>query len=749
MARLAQFLLVLVGLFRGAMGGCMAASGDDDTVVVTDDDDTGDDDDSTDDDTGDDDTAQGPCTYSDEWHDVLAEDDAQGDADGYLLDIRALQYQFADPYLYLRLQSWEPFDLHDGDLAVQLMFKFSNLEHALTWDYVRPNPGPLQFWCAINLWQEPLELPESMHFCSDEDDSLVLGIDPQDLTPPSNHGYYARVGVHFWGDGGHADIAPDDGSWLPLTMTFEPEVVPGALTFVETDGDGVIEPGETVEIRVPLHNQGLSPTGGQLTATATLASTTSAPANLAVDGAVYGGGAPLAGGDEAGPDEPLQLVVDGDALPGHGLDLDIVVTDDAGHEWAFTPATLVVGYPVDVPLTTLLTDGDDSEDAMDIAAVSYSVSAAEMVFLIESHGPHAAAAVVDLFVDTDLDGEDDYLLSSWDPDAGTFTGRLFEAGDEGWTPVGYAATFNYTPGNDYLAIGVELAHIGDPPYVRIHVQSHTNALDRAPDLSGWAPNRPLAVAVESPLLGLGEYTLSEALGDGDVHIEPGEEWDVTLAAYNYGHAVAEDVEGTLVNLGGGITLLAGQLVFGEVQPGEVVWATEPARFRVDAGSSGATQYQPKLWAVPAGYPMGDASVADAIPVGVGVLPGDTAASSPTISGTINLFADTRLFVDSYGDPSACTGWPAAGSDAVYGLQMTAGMVLAVTTVYQTYPPDASIYISDDATHPDLACLAGSDSQFGVSGETLNFTAPVDGLYYLVVDAYETGGGPFDLSLIFY
>ena len=753
MARYPRWLLLfLAGLLVVATGGCSDDGADDDVVDPPgDDDDVGDDDDTGDDDTGDDDTEQGPCIYTDDWLAVLPEEDALGDASGYLLDIRSLQYQHADPYLYFRLRGWEAFDCHKNSLALNVLLRAGLVEYSLTWDNVQPNPGPLQFWSSANAWQQPYDLPESMHFCPDLEDSFVIGIDPTDhLLPVEPTDFYARAAVNFWGDGGYSDAAPDDGSWPPISLAFDPHVTPGTFSFAETDGDGVVEAGETVLIQLSLLNEGLDATGTQLTAVANLAAASSAPATLNVDSVVYGGGAALAGGGEASSDEPFQVAVGGEALPGHRLELALLVTDDAGHQWELAAPAIVVGYPAEIPLTTLLADADDTGDALDIAAVRYSVTAGEMVFLIDTHGPHTAEAEVDLFLDVDLDGGDDYRLSTLDPDTGAMTGRLFEARENDWAAVGYPATFNYSSGNETLAMGVPLSRIGDPPYTRIHAQSYTTAFDQAPDAYAWAPNRPVACAVESPLLGLGAYSMSDAVGDGDVHLEPGEEWTLEVQATNYGMVAAEDVAGTLLGVGGGITLLASLLEFGEIPPGEAAWAIDPIRFRVDEGTPPATQYLPELWAIAAGYPMGDVSVADPVAIGVGVLPGDSVATAPAIEGTINLlYGDSRLFTDTYSDPSMCTGWPANGNDAVYGLLMTTGMQLIASAIYQTYPPDASIYISDDEAHPDLSCLAGSDVLFGNSQEVLNFAAPADGLYYLVVDAYETGGGPFELSLIFY
>ena len=183
-----RLLILLWGLAALATSGCADDTADDDTIQPPADDDTAGDDDGADDDSGDDDTAEGPCSYSELWYDAPAGEDAQGDSAGYLLDIRSLQYQYADPYLYFRLRGWEPFDVHDDDLTAHVLVKLGDSEHALVWDNRKPNPGPLQYWNQENQWEEPQELPESMHVCADEEDSFVIGIDPLPLLPPSWQG---------------------------------------------------------------------------------------------------------------------------------------------------------------------------------------------------------------------------------------------------------------------------------------------------------------------------------------------------------------------------------------------------------------------------------------------------------------------------------------------------------------------------------------------------------------------------------
>jgi hypothetical protein len=89
----------------------------------------------------------------------------------------------------------------------------------------------------------------------------------------------------------------------------------------------------------------------------------------------------------------------------------------------------------------------------------------------------------------------------------------------------------------------------------------------------------------------------------------------------------------------------------------------------------------------------------------------------------------------------CTGFSAAGRDLVYLMQLHAGDVVDLTYTGGNY--DASIYIVTDCTAPGASCVAGADAGYEV--ETLHWTCPAPGTYYVIADAYGTStGGTFTL-----
>lgn len=101
------------------------------------------------------------------------------------------------------------------------------------------------------------------------------------------------------------------------------------------------------------------------------------------------------------------------------------------------------------------------------------------------------------------------------------------------------------------------------------------------------------------------------------------------------------------------------------------------------------------------------------------------------------------------DAGACLNVEEDGPDVVYSVSLTAGQTLTVEllaehngSLYLLGPGAASICTAT----PAAACVAGIDVAGGTEVETLTYTATAAGNYYLVVDAFWTGGyGDFELE----
>lgn len=115
--------------------------------------------------------------------------------------------------------------------------------------------------------------------------------------------------------------------------------------------------------------------------------------------------------------------------------------------------------------------------------------------------------------------------------------------------------------------------------------------------------------------------------------------------------------------------------------------------------------------------------------------------SAALSGTA--LAPGRYFGDSstarddhdlgYGNP--LTNWDTPGRDVAFVVHLTQGQQLSMT--YEQTVWDASFYVLDD-TCSVVNALAGADDTLDSEPEAMDFTAPADGDYVVVLDAYYEG-----------
>ncbi len=90
------------------------------------------------------------------------------------------------------------------------------------------------------------------------------------------------------------------------------------------------------------------------------------------------------------------------------------------------------------------------------------------------------------------------------------------------------------------------------------------------------------------------------------------------------------------------------------------------------------------------------------------------------------------------DPGStgCTGYTAAGPDVAYSISLTAGQTLSLYALQTT--ADVAVYVLSGTTcNAATSCVAGADDGLTSDPETLTFTAPTAGTYYVIVDAYST------------
>jgi hypothetical protein len=116
----------------------------------------------------------------------------------------------------------------------------------------------------------------------------------------------------------------------------------------------------------------------------------------------------------------------------------------------------------------------------------------------------------------------------------------------------------------------------------------------------------------------------------------------------------------------------------------------------------------------------------------------------------SLSGDTTPAHNDY-DPGipgpSCTGYPEAGKDVVYSVNLQAGDIVDMTYLQQT--ADTAFYIVTDCSNVSGSCVAGADATVPPDPETIHYVATADGTYYIILDAYGTdAGGPWTLDYNF-
>ena len=673
------------------------------------------------------------------WESVLDDLDPVGDASGYLLDIVDYQAHWDGQALSLRVSGWAPFDDDDPDLAVDIYLydRAGDVAYTLTYDNVEPLPGPLQLWAwdPASGWDQILPPPVSLYFAADTSDAMVLGVDLVDLGLDGEIGLESFVGVDV--HNGYLDQAPD-AHVVDLVLHEVPDMVAGAMTVEDADGDGTVDPGEAVDVYLDLLNDGYASTGANVTAVVTPSPSSTAAFSVVSGSALYDLGVPIAPESVATPNMPFEVELDPSAAPGEILVLDVQVTDDDGNSWSFETVPLSVG------MTFLLDDPDDFYELFDINTVHYGVDGSDLVFRIDSYDAHDADQQVNVFLDTDLDGAIDYAISTLDVASGDYLGGYYAwvEADQSWHQLGTPSPFEYVAGSEHILFGAPLWEFGDPDLMELYVLSWDSGIyyyDRAPDSDMHA----LAL-IDAPYIRLTDHTFSEQSGNGDEYIDAGEAWRLEVQIENAGVMDSATTIGVLSSGDPDIAVSDGTIDFGTLATGTTITGgTQPLlTVAPNAQLSGAAALVLSVDA--------DGHVYDLeIPLPVAADIGETTADAPLLTTATTVHGDTTSMVDDYDDPSSCTGWPADGYDAVVAVQLSAGQILSVLLEYAPGTQDAVVYISDNAAFPDLACLAGRDDNYDDPAEFMVFTAPSTGEYYVIADGYYAHeGGPFELTLGF-
>ncbi len=112
-------------------------------------------------------------------------------------------------------------------------------------------------------------------------------------------------------------------------------------------------------------------------------------------------------------------------------------------------------------------------------------------------------------------------------------------------------------------------------------------------------------------------------------------------------------------------------------------------------------------------------------------------------GAFNIDGDTSAANPDYDTDGSCTGYGASGNDVVYIIGLNHGDTFDVTMTTSGW--DDSIYLVTDCANTLGTCVAGADAY--PDGSTFSYTndTGVYAEFYLIVDAYSSGMGTFNIS----
>jgi hypothetical protein len=114
----------------------------------------------------------------------------------------------------------------------------------------------------------------------------------------------------------------------------------------------------------------------------------------------------------------------------------------------------------------------------------------------------------------------------------------------------------------------------------------------------------------------------------------------------------------------------------------------------------------------------------------------------------SLAGDTTPYSNNYdpGTGGCSSGYPEGGNDATYVVDLQVGDVVDMT--YTQLNLDAAFYLVTDCSNVPGSCVAGADDTVTGQPETIHYVVPATGTYYLILDSYTTGGGPWTLDYSF-
>jgi hypothetical protein len=114
-------------------------------------------------------------------------------------------------------------------------------------------------------------------------------------------------------------------------------------------------------------------------------------------------------------------------------------------------------------------------------------------------------------------------------------------------------------------------------------------------------------------------------------------------------------------------------------------------------------------------------------------------------GGATTWGDTTTYANDLEPPSTCTSdYGQDGPDAIYRVDALAGETISVVMTPDDF--DGAVYVLGDCGD-ETTCVSGADEEVGSNAETVEYTVPANGSYYIVVDSYlSTVSGCYTLEV---
>lgn len=353
-----------------------------------------------------------------------------------------------------------------------------------------------------------------------------------------------------------------------ILLTPIPVLVVAGVTVTGGDGDGILEPNETANINVGLSNTGYA----TATTVSGVMTTTNIHATIVSGSSAYADIAPAATVTNT---TPFQMGLDAGFVCGDPLTATVNISTAQGNFAVVvtiptTPPPIVynsTNVPLTIPDDPTISSTLTISDSFNITDLNVTINLTHTwdsdldIFLVAPDG----ITQVELTTDNGGSG-DNYTNTTFDDEAATAITAGAAPFTGSYRPEGLLSTFD-----GMNAAGTWTLRIDDD------VSGDTGAL------LAWSLSFPTGCNVPGPVLARNGQTFSDAGGDNNGAIFPGESNLIAqVGVMNTGSVTATAVNGTLTALTAGVTVITNTASYGDIAPSGLVTNSQSFGFNVSS-----------------------------------------------------------------------------------------------------------------------------------------------------------------------